>query len=106
MAETVSLLNLIIAFALFLLTGIAVLLANNRYRDRRTNERFQAVHNRIDGLNARVDDTRETFVHNDHLDRFVNDLRDGMKSMKEEQGRTNDRLDRMLERMVDAAEKK
>lgn len=106
MENTVSLLNLLVAFGGLLMLGVGMLLANNRYRDRRTSERFAAIHNRIDSLNERIDDTRESFVHNDHLQQIAQDFKEGLNNLRNEQRSTNDRIDKVLGRMIDAAEGK
>lgn len=106
MTETVSILNLLIAFVVALLMGAGMLVANNRHRDRRTSERFKAVHDRIAAVDCRVDDTRESFVHNDHLQQIASDFKDGLSEVRTEVRGTNERIDKVLGRMIDAAEGK
>ncbi len=106
MTESVSLLNLVVAFAVFILTAVGLMLANNRHRDRRTSERFKAVHDRIAAVDCRVDDTRESFVHNDHLQQIAQDFKDGLTEVRIEVRGTNERIDKVLGRMIDAAEGK
>jgi len=106
MADAVSFLNLIIAFGAFLLMAAGILLANNRYRDGRTRERFAALHAKIAAVDARIDDTRESFVHNDHLQQIAQDFKEALGHMRTEQRETNQRIDKVLGRMIDAAEGK
>lgn len=56
--------------------------------------RFLAT--KLDALHSRINDVREDFVHKDHMARHFETMSDILKELKDEQHRTNQRIDTIL----------
>ena len=57
---------------------------------------------KIAALHSRVNDVREKYVHQDHLDDILGSIKDSVGNVAEEQRRTNTRIDTLLNHLLEA----
>ena len=60
---------------------------------------------KIAELHSRVNDVRDKYVHQDHLDDILNGIEKSVGNVASEQRRTNDRLDDLFKHLLSEAKK-
>lgn len=56
---------------------------------------------KIDALHSRINDVREKYVHQDHLDDILNGIKESVGNVADEQRRTNSRIDTLLNHLLE-----
>lgn len=55
----------------------------------------------VDALHSRINDVRNEYVHQDHLDQMLGAIKEQVGNVREEQRRTNERIDKLLSHLIE-----
>ena len=92
----------LIGLLLILITSVWGLI---KYFQAQLESQRREFETKIAEVHSRVNDVREKYVHQDHLDDILNGIEKSVGNVADEQRRTNDRLDSLFKHLISEAKK-
>lgn len=73
-----------------------------KYFQARLDSQRREFETKIEDVHSRINDVREKYVHQDHLDDILNGIKESVGNVADEQRRTNSRIDTLLSHLLDS----